>query len=88
MAKRRNYDSPFDMEDYERYDKSIILSEEQLNDIDYLDYDEPYSIENYRDNGIYLNLPTSYLLASSFTPFNADLETDPYEKYKEIEGLK
>lgn len=88
MAKRRNYDSPFDNDGYENYERSIILNEEQLNDLDYLEYDDPYSIENYRTKGILLNLPTSFLLSSSVTPFNGDIENDPYEKYKEIEGLK
>ena len=83
MVKPKNYDSPFDKEEFETLERSAIIASEQLQNTDFFEDDN-----SYPPNGSYLNLPTSLWLASNVSPFSMDEESEAYKKYKEIEGLE
>lgn len=84
MTKRKNYDSPFDREDFENNSGNSNLN--QFNDSDYIDYDDQDFFENETIDRSLSNLPTRYLL--TLTSVNTDKVNSGYEKFKEDEGLK
>lgn len=84
MPRRKNYDSPFDKDDFENNNKKSNLN--QLNDADYINYDDQDFLENEIIDRSLSNLPTRYLM--TLTSVNTDEENDGYEKFKEDEGLK
>lgn len=85
MARRKNYDSPFDRDNFESFNNSTI---NEFDALDYFDRDDPYySMENSYSNKHTSHLPTRYLM--TMTTLDADnKKKNGYEQFKEDEGLK
>lgn len=87
MTKHKNYDSPFDKENFEIYDNNTELEDNESDRFEYINYDDQDYFENKTIDRSLSNLPTRYLMAMT----SLDLDNRKnygYKKFKEDEGLK
>lgn len=80
MREHKNYDSPFDSEDFNLLEKESIIKSEQLQDTDTID-----SFSEYPTNDSYGYTPTSLWLSSNMSPFGKSTVSNAYEIYKQID---
>lgn len=80
MREHKNYDSPFDSEDFNLLEKEYIIKSKQLQDTDTID-----SFDEYPLNDSYGYTPNFLRLSSNISPFGKSTVYNTYEISKQID---